>query len=84
MKEIGRAESQAGSDDEAMQAMRRKSQSEGNMPAIETAHGLAGSGKLGREWGPDAHIRVNLSGRGDKDMEPAARYFGLIGSDQTP
>lgn len=84
LQSIGRTEYQAVTDDEAMQAMRRMSQTEGIIPAIETAHGLAGTEKLGRELGPDAHILVNLSGRGDKDMETAARYFGLIGSDQTP
>ncbi len=84
LQSIGRTEYQAVTDDEAMQAMRRLSQTEGIIPAIETAHGLAGTEKLGRELGPDAHILVNLSGRGDKDMETAARYFGLIGSDQTP
>ena len=84
LQSIGRTEYQAVTDDEAMQAMRRLSQTEGIIPAIETAHGLAGTEKLGRELVPDAHILVNLSGRGDKDMETAARYFGLIGSDQTP
>ena len=84
LQSIGRTEYQAVTDDEAMQAMRRLSQTEGIIPAIETAHGLAGTEKLGRELGPDAHILVNLSGRGDKDMETAARYFGLIGFDQTP
>ena len=81
LQSIGRTEYQAVTDDEAMQAMRRLSQTEGIIPAIETAHGLAGTEKLGRELGPEAHILVNLSGRGDKDMETAARYFGLIGSD---
>ena len=83
LQSIGRTEYQAVTDDEAMQAMRRLSQTEGIIPAIETAHGLAGTEKLGRELGPEAHILVNLSGRGDKDMETAARYFGLIGSDNT-
>ena len=83
LQSIGRTEYQAVTDDQAMQAMRRLSQTEGIIPAIETAHGLAGTEKLGRELGPEAHILVNLSGRGDKDMETAARYFGLIGSDQS-
>jgi len=82
LQSIGRTEYEAVTDDEAMQAMRRLSQTEGIIPAIETAHGLAGTEKLGRELGPDAHILVNLSGRGDKDMETAARYFGLIGSER--
>ena len=46
-------------------------------PAIETAHALAGAMRLGRELGPDAVIVINLSGRGDKDVETAARWFGI-------
>ncbi|MDR9396484.1 tryptophan synthase subunit beta [Pontimonas sp.] len=79
LQSIGRSEYGAVSDDDAMQALRRLSHSEGIIPAIETAHGLAGTEKLGKELGPDANILVNLSGRGDKDMETAARYFKLIG-----
>ena len=62
-----------------MDALRLLSQTEGIIPAIETAHALAGVIKMGKELGPDASILVNLSGRGDKDMETAAKYFGLIG-----
>lgn len=65
------------SDDEAMQAFAVLSRTEGIIPAIETAHALAGAMRLGRELGPDAVIVVNLSGRGDKDVETAARYFGI-------
>lgn len=79
LQSIGRSEYGAVTDDDAMQALRRLSHSEGIIPAIETAHGLAGTEKLGKELGPDANILVNLSGRGDKDMETAARYFKLIG-----
>lgn len=76
---IGRARYEAVTDDEAMQAMRTLAQTEGIIAAIETAHALAGTQKLGRELGPDATILVSLSGRGDKDMETAGRYFGLLG-----
>ena len=62
-----------------MDALRLLSQTEGIIPAIETAHALAGVIKIGKELGPSASILVNLSGRGDKDMETAAKYFGLIG-----
>ena len=78
LQSIGRTEYEAVTDDEAMQSLRRLSHSEGIIPAIETAHALAGTEKLGRELGPDAHILVSLSGRGDKDMETAARYFQLL------
>ncbi len=54
------------------------SQTEGIIPAIESAHALAGALELGRELGPDAVILVNLSGRGDKDVETASKYFGLV------
>ena len=50
---------------------------EGIIPAIESAHALAGALRLGRELGPDAILAVCLSGRGDKDMDTAARYFDL-------
>lgn len=79
LQAIGRTEYQAVTDDEAMQALRRLSHSEGIIPAIETAHALAGTERLGQQLGPDASILVSLSGRGDKDMETAARYFGLMG-----
>jgi tryptophan synthase beta chain len=62
-----------------MDALRLLSQTEGIIPAIETAHALAGAIKLGKELGPDSSILINLSGRGDKDMETAAKYFELIG-----
>jgi len=80
LKDLGRAQYRGISDDEAMQALRLLSRTEGIIPAIETAHGLAGALKLGFELGPEAIILVNLSGRGDKDMETAGKYFGLLGS----
>jgi len=79
LQAIGRTEYEAVTDDEAMQALRRLSHSEGIIPAIETAHALAGTERLGQQLGPQATILVSLSGRGDKDMETAARYFGLMG-----
>ncbi len=79
LKDLGRAEYRGISDAEAMEALRLLSQTEGIIPAIETAHALAGALKLGKELEPGSTILVNLSGRGDKDMETAARYFGLIG-----
>lgn len=78
LKDIGRANYRPVTDSDAMDALRLLSRTEGIIPAIETAHGLAGALQLGKELGPEATILVNLSGRGDKDMETAARYFGLI------
>ncbi|MFE5409778.1 tryptophan synthase subunit beta [Microbacterium sp. NPDC056569] len=74
---IGRAEYIPATDDEAMQALRLLSETEGIIPAIESAHALAGALRIGRELGPDAILAVCLSGRGDKDMDTAARYFQL-------
>jgi tryptophan synthase beta chain len=78
LKDLGRAKYWGISDAEAMDALRLLSRTEGIIPAIETAHALAGVLKLGKILEPGSSILVNLSGRGDKDMETAARYFGLL------
>jgi len=75
---IGRAEYRPVTDAQAMDALRLLSRTEGIIPAIETAHALHGAMELGRELGPEGVVLVSLSGRGDKDMETAARYFGLL------
>ncbi|MFI8179792.1 tryptophan synthase subunit beta [Actinacidiphila glaucinigra] len=77
LKETGRAEYRPVTDDEAMQSLRLLSRTEGIIPAIESAHALAGALQIGRELGEEGLVLVNLSGRGDKDMDTAARYFGL-------
>ncbi|WP_130796797.1 tryptophan synthase subunit beta [Streptomyces otsuchiensis] len=84
LKDSGRAEYRPVTDDEAMRALRLLARTEGIIAAIESAHALAGALDLGRELGPEATVLVNLSGRGDKDMDTAARYFGLYeeGADQ--
>ncbi|WP_091674135.1 tryptophan synthase subunit beta [Amycolatopsis marina] len=78
LKDSGRAEYRAVTDAEAMEAFKLLSQTEGIIPAIESAHALAGALELGKELGEGAHILVNLSGRGDKDVDTAARYFDLV------
>jgi tryptophan synthase beta chain len=75
---IGRASYRPITDAQAMDAFRLLSRTEGIIPAIESSHALAGALELGKELGPEAVILVNLSGRGDKDMETAGRYFHLI------
>ena len=60
-----------------MEAFSLLSKTEGIIPAIETAHALAGAMIVGKELGPEAILLINLSGRGDKDVETAARYFGI-------
>ena len=59
----------------AMRAFRRLASTEGIIPAVESAHALAGAIEVGTELGPDGLIPVNLSGRGDKDMDTATRSF---------
>ncbi|WP_306369130.1 tryptophan synthase subunit beta [Nocardiopsis sp. CC223A] len=78
LADTGRAHYEAITDAEAMEAFRLLCRTEGIIPAIESAHALAGARKLGERLGPDAVILVNLSGRGDKDVDTAAAYFGLI------
>jgi tryptophan synthase beta chain len=78
LADIGRASYLPITDDEAMQALRLLSLTEGIIPAIESAHALAGTIKLGKELGKDSTILVNLSGRGDKDMETAGKYFDIL------
>lgn len=78
LAKIGRAEYRPVSDADAMEALKLLSRTEGIIPAIESAHALAGALELGKQVGPDGIVLVNLSGRGDKDMETAGRYFGLI------
>ena len=75
---IGRAKYEPITDDEAMEAFRLLSRTEGILPAIESSHALAGAIKLGKELGPEGVILVNLSGRGDKDVASASRYFGIL------
>jgi tryptophan synthase beta chain len=81
----GRATYEPITDTEAMDALKILTQTEGIMPAIESAHALAGAMKVGRriaETDPDARpvLVVCLSGRGDKDVDTAIRWFGLDGS----
>ena len=77
LHDIGRAEYRAINDDAAMAAFALMSKTEGIIPAIETAHALAGAIIVGKELGPNANLLINLSGRGDKDVQTAAEYFGI-------
>jgi tryptophan synthase beta chain len=84
----GRASYTPVTDAEAMDAMALLSRTEGIIPAIESAHAVAGAlevaKRLGQEKGPDATIIVNLSGRGDKDMGTAIEWFGLGDAEEGP
>jgi tryptophan synthase beta chain len=77
LHDTGRAHYRPIDDGEAMAAFELLCRSEGIIPAIETAHALAGAMLVGRELGPDSVLLVNLSGRGDKDVATAAAWFGL-------
>ena len=78
LRDSGRAEYRPVTDTQAMDAFSLLSRTEGIIPAIESAHALAGALEIGRELGPDGVVLVNLSGRGDKDVDTAARWFGLL------
>ncbi|MFD4267627.1 tryptophan synthase subunit beta [Rhodococcus sp. NPDC058481] len=78
LNDIGRAEYRPITDTEAMDAFALLSRTEGIIPAIESAHAVAGALKLGRELGEGAIVLVNISGRGDKDVDTAAKWFGLM------
>jgi tryptophan synthase beta chain len=77
LHDIGRAQYRAITDAQAMDAFALLCRTEGIIPAIETAHALAGALQVGKELGPSATILINLSGRGDKDVATAAAYFGI-------
>jgi len=77
LNDIGRAEYRPVTDDQAMYAFSLLCKSEGIIPAIETAHALAGALEIGNELGKEAVLLINLSGRGDKDVQTAAEYFGM-------
>ncbi len=77
LMETGRASYRAVTDAQAMNAFSVLCRTEGIIPAIESAHALAGALEVGRELGPDGLILVNLSGRGDKDVDTASKWFGV-------
>lgn len=83
LKELGRTQYQPITDREAMDAFLLLSRTEGIIPAIETAHALAGAIKIAprlkEKYGENASILLNLSGRGDKDVETAREWFTKTG-----
>ncbi len=79
LADAGRAVYQPVTDAEAMAAFQRLCRTEGIIPAIESAHALAGALRIAPELGPDPLILINLSGRGDKDVETAGKFFGILG-----
>jgi tryptophan synthase beta chain len=77
LKDSGRVRYLAASDSEALEAFSVLSRSEGIIPALESSHALARAKDLARELGPGYNVLVNLSGRGDKDVEIVARAMRL-------
>ncbi|MCA9857895.1 MAG: pyridoxal-phosphate dependent enzyme, partial [Dehalococcoidia bacterium] len=77
LKLTERAEYRAVTDDEALDAFQRLSRLEGIIPALESSHAIAQVLKLKGEVKPDDIILVNLSGRGDKDMNTVAQALGV-------
>ena len=86
LKEIGRVNYSWATDEEAMNAFRDLSQTEGIIPAIESSHAVAGAYKAAADLkakGYDKAVMiVNISGRGDKDMATAGKWFGYLTDDQ--
>ncbi len=78
LHDTGRATYAPVTDGEAMDAFALLCRTEGIIPAIESAHALAGALTVGRALGPDGIVLVNLSGRGDKDVDTAAAWFGVV------
>ena len=77
LKETGRAKYVSVTDDEALAAFHQLTRLEGIMPALESSHALAYGFKLAAEMRADQSVLINLSGRGDKDVETVAALEGL-------
>jgi tryptophan synthase beta chain len=77
LRDLGRVEYTYATDDEALQAFQVLSQTEGIIPALETAHAIAYLIKNASKMKRQEIVLVNCSGRGDKDVDTAARHFGL-------
>lgn len=77
LKDSGRAEYYAITDDEAVQAFRALSRVEGIIPALESSHAIAQAMKMVPKMSKDDIVLVTVSGRGDKDVNQVARYLGI-------
>lgn len=78
LKDQQRAHYVAATDNEALEAFHLLTRLEGIMPALESSHAVAYAGKLAQELSQDKIIVVNLSGRGDKDIDTVARIEGIV------
>lgn len=77
LKDLHRVNYVAATDQEAMQAFHKLTRLEGIIPALETSHAIAYAMDLAASMSPDKNIVINLSGRGDKDIETVARIEGI-------
>ncbi|MFN8592645.1 MAG: tryptophan synthase subunit beta [Thermomicrobiales bacterium] len=77
LKDAGRATFVSITDDEALEAFQLLCRAEGIIPALESSHAIAHAVRLARQLGPDKTLLVNLSGRGDKDLQTAATALGM-------
>jgi tryptophan synthase beta chain len=77
LKDIGRAHYVSTTDDEALDGFRKLTRVEGIMPALETAHAVAYAIKLAATMDKDQVVVINVSGRGDKDMQTIAKIDGI-------
>ncbi len=77
LKDVGRVQYEAVTDDECLDAFMALSRTEGIIPALESAHAVAYAMKLAKTMSSDQNILVNLSGRGDKDADFVAQHLGL-------
>jgi tryptophan synthase beta chain len=77
LKDSGRAEYVAVTDDEALKAFHDLCHFEGIIPALESCHAIAHAVKIAPSWPKDKVLLVNLSGRGDKDMNTVAQASGI-------
>lgn len=78
LKDMGRAEYSWIGDEDALVAFQQLSRTEGIIPALESSHAIAYAAKLAQELGPDAQILINLSGRGDKDVDSVSQHLGIV------
>ena len=83
LKSTGRATYLPISDAQAMDAFALLCRTEGIIPAIESSHALAGAPLVAKELGSDAVLMINLSGRGDKDVATAGKWFDVVGVSRT-
>ncbi|MEO6145556.1 MAG: tryptophan synthase subunit beta, partial [Sulfuriferula sp.] len=77
LKDTGRAEYVAITDEEALKAFHDLCRFEGIIPALESSHALAHAAKIAPDMGKDKVLLVNLSGRGDKDINTVAKLSGI-------